>query len=172
MSLTEDSSAGKQKAFTDAYKSLHDRLVRFVQTMIWNKEDVKDIVAETLLKSYEKFETIRHPDALLSFMFTTSSRLVYKRQNAKKIMTEMPDYLLDTLVDGSATAEHKLELKELYEALQELPEKQRETVVMFEISGLSLNEIMEIQGDSLSAVKSRLTRGREKLSEILEQETV
>ena len=123
MSLTEDTTAGKQKAFTDAYKPLHDRLVRFVQTMIWNQEDVKDIVAETLLKSYEKFETIRHPDALLSFMFTTSSRLVYKRQNAKKIMTEMPDYLLDTLMDGSATAEQKLELKELYEALQELPHR-------------------------------------------------
>ncbi len=84
----------------------------------------------------------------------------------------MPDYLTETLLDNGATAEHKLEIKELYEAMQELPEKQRETIVLFEISGLSLNEIMEIQGDSLSAVKSRLVRGREKLSQILEQETV
>lgn len=172
MPVSEEIVAGKQKAFTDAYKPLHDRLVRFVQTMIWNKEDVKDIVAETLLKSYEKFETIRHPDALLSFMFTIASRLVYKRQANKKLTTEMPDYLTETLLDNGATAEHKLEIKELYEAMQELPEKQRETIVLFEISGLSLNEIMEIQGDSLSAVKSRLVRGREKLSQILEQETV
>ncbi len=84
----------------------------------------------------------------------------------------MPDYLTETLLDNGATADQKLEVKELYEALQELPEKQRETVVLFEISGLSLNEIQEIQGDSLSAVKSRLVRAREKLSQILEQETV
>lgn len=172
MSLTEETLAGKQKAFTEAYKLFHDRLVRFVQTMVWNKEDVKDIVSETLLKSYEKFETIRHPEALLSFMFTVASRLVYKKQTHKKFITEMPEYLTDSLMDNGATAEHKIELKELYEALNELPEKQRETIVMFEISGLSLNEIQQIQGDSLSAIKSRLVRGREKLSQILEQETV
>ncbi len=172
MSLTDESVTGKQKAFTEAYKPLHDRLVRFVQTMVWNKEDVKDIVAETLLKCYEKFETIRHPDALLSFMFTVSSRLVYKRTGQKKNMVEMPDYLIESIQDNGASAEQKLEVKELYEAMQELPEKQRETLVLFEISGLSLNEIQEIQGDSLSAVKSRLVRAREKLSQILEQETV
>lgn len=79
----QEKISGKQKAFTDAYQQLHEKLVRFVQSMVYNREDVKDIVAETMLVAYEKFETIRHKDALLSYLFTVSSRLVYKLQDKK-----------------------------------------------------------------------------------------
>ncbi|MCX6139913.1 MAG: RNA polymerase sigma factor [Candidatus Kapabacteria bacterium] len=51
----------------------------------------------------------------------------------------------------------------LREALQLLPEKQREAVVLFDILGLSLEEIKAIQGGTLSGVKSRLKRGRAEL---------
>jgi len=40
-------------------------------------------------------------------------------------------------------------------------------VILFEISGLSLQEIVEIQGGSLSGVKSRIVRGRERLAVLL-----
>lgn len=160
----------KQKTFTEAYRPLHDRLVRFVQTIIWNKEDVKDVVSETLLRSYENFEKVRHPEALLSFMFTIASRLVYKKQRQNRITVEIPDYLTNTLTDDNATADKKMELKDLHKAMQLLPGKIRETVVLYEVSGLSLKEIQGIQGDSLSAVKSRLVRGREKLSQMMEEE--
>lgn len=39
----------------------------------------------------------------------------------------------------------------------------KETVILFEISGLSLEEIKKIQGGTISGVKSRLKRGRETL---------
>jgi DNA-directed RNA polymerase specialized sigma24 family protein len=55
----------------------------------------------------------------------------------------------------------------LYNALNLLPVKQRETVMLFEISELSIEEIRNIQGGSISGVKSRLTRGRERLTELL-----
>ncbi len=48
-----------------------------------------------------------------------------------------------------------------------LPEKQREALALFEISGLSIEEVREIQGGSLSAVKMRLVRGREQLALLL-----
>jgi RNA polymerase sigma-70 factor (ECF subfamily) len=52
-------------------------------------------------------------------------------------------------------------------ALARLPEKQREAVILFEISGFSLAEIREIQGGSLSGVKSRIVRGRDNLANLL-----
>lgn len=61
----------------------------------------------------------------------------------------------------------KPDVEILYKALDKLPEKMKTTVIMYEISGLSLEEIREIQGGTLSGVKSRLVRGRTMLKEIL-----
>ncbi len=164
---------GKQKVFTEAYKPLHDRLVRFVQTMVYNREDVKDVVSETMLIAYQKFETIRHHEALLSYLFTVASRLVYRMQDRKKRMSHVYDTeQSEQVMDDSAGAEVKLEVKDLYRALDQLPLKQKEAIVLFEISGLTLNEIQQIQGDSLSAVKSRVSRAREALKKILEEQIV
>jgi len=55
----------------------------------------------------------------------------------------------------------------LYKALAMLPEEQRECLVLFEITGFSIKEIMVIQNSSESAIKQRLKRGRAKLLELL-----
>jgi RNA polymerase sigma-70 factor (ECF subfamily) len=157
-----------QEEFLKAYQPVHDNLTRFVQSMVWNKEDVKDVISETLLKTYENFEKLRNKEALLSYMFTIATRIVYKNTSKKKIVAEVPD----DLVDHASNTESRTELKELYRAINELPEKSREALVMFEINGLSLNEIQQIQGDSLSAVKSRIARARERLSELMEKQNV
>ena len=51
--------------------------------------------------------------------------------------------------------------------LGKLPPKQKEALVLYEITGLTLKEIREIQGGTLSGVKSRLKRGRNSLSELM-----
>lgn len=163
--------SGKQKTFSEAYHPLHDRLVRFVQSQVWSREDIKDIVNETVLQTYERFETLRNQQALLSFMFTIASRQIYKYLNSKKILFEKNGAFSENIKDSSATPDIKLEAKELVQALCKLPDAQREALVLFEISGLSINEIQEIQGDSISAIKSRLARGREALRKMFEEET-
>jgi RNA polymerase sigma-70 factor (ECF subfamily) len=50
-------------------------------------------------------------------------------------------------------------------------EEQREAIILFEIAGFSIKEIVVIQNASESAVKQRLKRGREKLVEILTYES-
>lgn len=60
----------------------------------------------------------------------------------------------------------------LNQALSKLVSEQRESVILFEIVGLSIKEIMEIQGVSESAVKQRLKRGRERLTELLTYEAI
>ena len=59
------------------------------------------------------------------------------------------------------------DIQVLYAALDKLPVKQKEAVVLFEISGFSLEEIKNIQGGTLSGAKSRVKRGREKLAILL-----
>ena len=51
--------------------------------------------------------------------------------------------------------------------MKRLPDLQEEALVLYEISGLSIREISEVQQSSEGAVKTRLSRGRKKLRELL-----
>jgi len=51
--------------------------------------------------------------------------------------------------------------------LERLPIREREAIVLFEITGLSIKEIQEIQGGTLSGVKSRMARARNRLKGML-----
>jgi RNA polymerase sigma-70 factor (ECF subfamily) len=63
--------------------------------------------------------------------------------------------------------EKQLEIKNLYEQLGKLDDVTRECLILFEISGFSIKEIMTIQNLGESAVKQRLSRGRKQLMEMM-----
>ena len=162
----------KQKQFMELYEPLNDRLARFVYAMDWDKEEARDIISETVLAAYESFEKVRNHQAFLSYLFTIASRMWSKRIRKSQLMVALNEVHTDHLADEASNVESRSELNELYAALSTLPDKQREAVTLFEISGLSLNEIQVIQGGSLSGVKSRVTRGREELARLMERTKV
>lgn len=55
----------------------------------------------------------------------------------------------------------------LYDALDKLPAQLREALVLFEVSGLSMAEIAVIQGTNANAVKTRVSRARSSLRQLL-----
>ena len=65
--------------------------------------------------------------------------------------------------DGSRWEDERVGAERVREALAILPAVQREAVVLFDIDGYSLDEVARMQRASLSAVKSRLARGRARL---------
>ena len=147
------------------------QLSRYCQAMTKDdrssRDDGKDLLSDAILLAYENFENLRAQEAFRSYIFTTARRLYYRRSRRKKFWADMPrDH--EAIADTNGTnLDLKLDLEALDRALLALPEKQREAVILFEISELSLVEIREIQGGSLSGVKSRIVRGREKLAELL-----
>jgi RNA polymerase sigma-70 factor (ECF subfamily) len=107
------------------------------------------------------------PEAFTSYAFTTARRLYYRRAKRKKWWGVLGKDAEEIADHGTPSPEITLDTEALDRALLQLPEKQREAVILFEISGLSLQEIVEIQGGSLSGVKSRIVRGREQLAVLL-----
>lgn len=155
------------------YNQSHARLTRYVQSVVYSRDDVKDIVSETVLKVYEKFDSIEKKESFIYYLFKTASRLItdlHKKQNRYADYDEK--IILNVPADGIDTAQ-SLEVKDLYTALSCLPLTVREAIVLFEIEGFSQDEICKIQGGTLSGVKSRISRGRESLKKIIEEaETV
>ena len=159
----------KQESFERLLNPIWNQLARYCHTMAGEQETARDLMSETLLLAFQSFERLRDPSAFKSYLFKIAIRVHLEWSKRAKRYAPLTDELVahlehHTLKDDGKSAERSLEVRELYEALETLPVKQREAVMLFEISGLTLKEIQAVQGGSLSGVKSRIVRGRETLA--------
>jgi RNA polymerase sigma-70 factor (ECF subfamily) len=129
-----------------------------------------DVEAETLLIAFERIDTVRNPEAFLGFVFTIARRVCTKIRKRGTIFRSLTEEDGEQFVADDRSPEVSAEVRLLYDALARLPVRQREAVILFEIVGLPLEEIREIQSGTLSGVKSRVTRGRQNLTEFLAPE--
>lgn len=159
--------AQKQEAFLKLYEPVNARLSRFCFAMLRNREDARDLISETLLTAYENFEKLRNPEAFLYFLFGIAAKHIRHKERRKKFWGFFEQTHADNIKDTSSQPEAAADLSILYDAIATLPYAQREALVLFEVSGLSLEEIQEVMGGSLSGVKSNVARARKKLVEKL-----
>lgn len=153
----------KQDRFLTAYKPVHERFERFCRARAYGITDYRDLMNDTLLTAFEKFDTLRSGEAFLGFLFGICVRILANQQRRQK---ELALSEKEEFIAGAGTG-NDADIHFLYEALAQLPDIQRESIILFEIAGFSIREIAEIQRSGESAVKQRLRRGREKLSALL-----
>jgi RNA polymerase sigma-70 factor (ECF subfamily) len=153
--------------FFTVLEPYYERLVRFVRMTTANREDAEDIVSDTVLQGYQHFHQLRDEQAFLSWLFSIASRLEKKRRVKAFIFTPLDALRHDREEQHYTRPDVSVDVQLLHRALQQLPTKQREAYTMFEITGLTLQEIHAIQGDSLSSVKMRISRAREKIHALL-----
>jgi RNA polymerase sigma-70 factor (ECF subfamily) len=155
--------------FLTLLQAVEPSLSRFTHAMTRDRESARDLAAETILIALEKFHTLQNKQAFLSFLLTIASRLYKKKQWRLRFWSAYDEHLIREQSDNNPGSQPDIstDVKVLYQALARLPANQREAVVLFEINGLSLEEIHTIQGGSLSGVKSRVARARQKLAQLL-----
>jgi RNA polymerase sigma-70 factor (ECF subfamily) len=136
--------------------------------------DTEDLVQETIVLVLEKWNAIQKKDSLLPFMIGVASHLVkdHRRRISRMARMENEKEALRKLETKGLTPEHAFDIHLLYQAMEKLSAKEKEALILFEISGFSIKEISDIQSDGESAIKSRLSRSRQKLKLILEETPV
>lgn len=160
----------KQKEFLALYEPIHDDFERFCRARVYGDMDFRDLMNETLLKAFEKFEELRAKEAFLSYLLSISVRILANNKRKRKEESDSFEVVAIKAHDASSNTESKADSYFLHQALAQLPEEQRESIILFEISGFSIKEIAAIQNATESSVKQRLRRGRMRLREILTYE--
>jgi RNA polymerase sigma-70 factor (ECF subfamily) len=155
----------KQQQFMRLYEPVKDRLWRFIRSIVWISDDARDIESETILQAYINLNKLNDESRFLYFLFGIASRLLKQKERRRRLQAafRMRKPAESEFYDPA----HKLDVEILYRALKKLPHKERETLVLFEISGLSIKEIQGIMGGNASAIKTRLSRARTRLKELL-----
>lgn len=153
----------KQDAFLTLYEPVHERFERFCRARVYGNMDPRDLINESLLVAFDRFESLRSEDAFLSFLIGISVRILSNNHQKKKEQ-RMSDEVAQKATSARSSDP---DIHFLYEALSMLKDEQRECIILFEISGFNIREIAAIQEVSEDAVKQRLKRGRDKLRKIL-----
>lgn len=157
----------KQDRFLSLYEPVHNRFERFCRARVYGKMEFRDLMNETLLVAFEKFDSLRSETAFLSFIIGISIRILANNHKKKQ-----EDYLNKEehalLIAGRENATSlDTEIHFLHQTLTLLPGEQQESIILFEIAGFSIREIAQMHNVSEDAVKQRLKRGRAKLAEML-----
>jgi RNA polymerase sigma-70 factor (ECF subfamily) len=159
----------KQTAFMRLYQPVHPKLERFCKARVYGEMDWKDLLQDAVLIAYRQFDQLRAQEAFPSFIFGIALRVLAnhrrKQRPQSRDLGQDPDFVHLGIESSERT---QMDREWLYKALSRLPEQQREAILLFEISGFSIKEIAVLQESSESAIKQRLSRGRQQLLEQLQ----
>jgi len=151
----------------ELYQPIHENFERFCRARVYGDTDFKDLMHDTIVIAFEKFDQLEDPKAFLHFLFGISIR-VLANTNRKQRLVHVTDEA-QNVPDETLRADRNEDVHLLYQAMSRLPEEQREALALFEISGFSIAEIAELQNAGVSAIKQRLARGRKALLELLQE---
>ena len=157
----------KQTAFMHAYAQCHEPFLRYCSALAYGKMDVQDLVQDVLLTAFQQFERIEKKDQLLHYLVRAARYRTISIWRLNKRNEAICEKQAARLMAKGATAEMLVDVGILYGALDKLPSAQRDALVLFEVSGLSMAEIAEIQGCSEGSVKTRVSRARAAVRERL-----
>ena len=152
------------------YTPVHEPFERFCKARACAHYSFRDLMQESILLAYTKFEEIREPEKLLYFLLGTATGLLANhRRTAAFRNTDVlvEEEIPDSLVLSSPDAERKADSERLYRALDLLPPEQRDALIYFEIAGCPVKEIAAFTKKSEAAIRQQLSRGRSRLLELL-----
>jgi RNA polymerase sigma-70 factor (ECF subfamily) len=138
--------------------------------MVRDPQDAQDAAQDVFLKAYRGLKDFRPDASLYTWLYRIAMNtcLDYKRKTQR---TPIHECLSEDRPSNDPSPERNCETREISEAvqsaLQKLPKKLRPAIVLREIDGLSYEEIAEVLNTSVGTVKSRISRAREELRQIL-----
>lgn len=168
-------SAGGTYQASDASQSevvtLIPALRAFARTFHRDVNDADDLVQETLTKALANIHQFQPGTAMKSWLFTIMRNAFYTK--IRKSSRESPAVGEDAASRPAvlATQEWTARGREIREALERLPEQQREVVMLIGVLGVSYEEAAQICGCAMGTIKSRLNRARWRLLEEMGEES-
>ena len=149
------------------------RLFGLCMTLCADPYEAEDLYQETWLKvvrNISRYDPAREFEPWLTKICVNTYRNTLKRIARSPVLSFRDTREKDTMMQ-SVPAPEKKDYGPLYEAVRNLPEKMRLTVVLFYFEDMDIRSAAEVLGVPPGTVKSRLSKARKLLKEVLGDET-
>lgn len=168
--LVQEIQAGDLSRFDDLVLKYRERIWGVIYHMTSNREDAADLTQITFIKAFQSINRFQGQSAFFTWLYriAINGTLNHLQKNKlrrffslEKIRDEEPvGEVLNQLADRGPTSDRQACLNELQgklnEAMQKLSDKHRTVITLFEIDGLTHEEIAQITETSVGTVRSRL----------------
>ncbi len=149
-----------RETFSGLIREYSPNMYRLAAAMLQNSHDAEDAVSEAVLKAYVNLDKLRDEKKFKPWIMqitANEARKIYGKQK-NTFVTEYMEELLPVFKD-----EHH----ELWDAVMKLDSMFREVIVLFYYEQLAIKEISMVLRVKEGTVKSRLSRGKKQLREML-----
>lgn len=148
----------RERAFTEIVKAYSERLFWYVRRYVSSHEDADDIVQDIFVKVWAALPSFRGESQLFTWLYriATNEALNYvRRQKVRAALSFRPiDAEMERRVDEDPWFNGDEAERTLMKALQKLPLKQRVVFSMRYFEDMSYEEISEVTGTSVGALKA------------------
>lgn len=169
----ERARAGEIEAYETLVGEHRDAVYGLALRMLRSEADAAEVTQDVFLAAWQHLGELSSDEAFGAWVRRIAANRSVMRLRHRKVANEVepagPEFtergsLIDELPDGARDAELlslDAELgRAITEAAQGLPEMYRQVFLLKDVDGLSYEEISEITGESVPAIKSRLHRAR------------
>lgn len=139
----------------------------FMRARVPDDATADDLTQETLLKVYRSRASLREGDRLEAWLYRIARRTLIDYYRKRRPSAELPDSLRSESQDD-VSAMRDAVLISTIRYMEELPDSYRVPLQLAELEGMSMVQIAPRLGLSLTAVKSRVQRGRQMLKKKLQ----
>lgn len=165
---------GNEDAFSELNTLYKQRICEFIASKIGDWHHAEELTQDTFLKVNQHLQTLRKPERVLNWMFRIANQLVagWHRKNQKSntarsfinIYEVEGEYEATTVVHQAAqeNATETARWVALSEAITQLPELEQR-IFRLQLENKSYEEIAEICEVTVSIVRNRLSRAKQKL---------
>jgi len=178
--LIQKSKDGDVSAFEELITEYKKIAYNIALRILKNKEDAEDISQEALIKVFRSINQFNMMSSFKTWLYriVVNTCLDFKRtQKALVISVDQPIQsghneffvdIQDNRPSPEEIAQSKQTQKVIVDTIDKLEEDFRNVIILRDINGFSYEEISEILSCNIGTVKSRISRGRQRLKEMLE----
>lgn len=155
-----------KKSFETAYRQYADTMYRIALSHMTRQEDAEDVVHDVFIKYMQAspdFSDDEHERAWLIRVTVNRCRDLLRRRNVRRYVG------LDE-VEEIPAEEQPYEAGGMIATVSALPDKYKSVIILHYLEGYSVEQCASILKLSESAIKMRLSRGRDMLKKILEKQ--
>jgi RNA polymerase sigma-70 factor (ECF subfamily) len=165
--LVRDFQRGEDLAYAALYNRYKRHIYCFCLKMIGDEDEVKDIVQEVFLKMYEHRWQLANPSRFRAWLFMIARNQCFTHYRDQKHISSIDTEWSSP--EGLETESLSQEIERNEEVLivrsfiDRLKPEYREVIVLREYQGLSYEEIADVIGTTVAAIKAKLFKARKDL---------
>lgn len=150
--------------FMELYESVYKDLYRLAYYYLGNSQDAEDMVSETVLKAYEKFDSLRKKEAFKNWIFkilVNQCRDFLRKKASRRTVELVNEKAFEMEMMDNVIAEDILSI---------LSEEERQIVALVVFGGYKQEEISKLLHTKYSTVRTKYRRALKKLKQYMQSE--